>query len=233
MYAQRSGETGTWFLKSQQFRSWIHGDHRTLWCPGIAGAGKTVLSSIVINYLRSRFQDPQIGVAWIYFDYQDPTRQNTAELLACLVQQLARKHEIISDELGALYEAYSKDRARPSLADYSNLLQIETRSLDKTYLVIDALDECTEEGGVRQNFISELQRLPPNVQVLITSRPLPVIEKLLHEPIQLEIRAATQDVRNFLDLHIWTEDQLRENIERDPALLEEIQETVAVKAQGM
>ncbi|KAI9875567.1 MAG: hypothetical protein M1830_008336 [Pleopsidium flavum] len=233
VYSQRQERTGIWLLEHPNFVPWINGNYGTLWCPGIAGAGKTVLSAIIVHYLLSRFQSSEIGIAWIYFDYRERDQQKIASLVACLVQQLARRRTLLSDELEDLYTEHSRTQNPVSLNDYSRLLHLETQRSAKTFLVIDALDECTEEGGTRRNLVAELQRLSSNVQVLFTSRPLPRIGELLDNPQQLEIRASKEDVRIYVETQLWAEDQLRDNLERDATLLEAIIHSVVDKTQGM
>ena len=42
---QRLGNTGEWLLRSKEFRNWYNAQSENiLWCHGIPGAGKTVLS---------------------------------------------------------------------------------------------------------------------------------------------------------------------------------------------
>lgn len=45
----RQPGTGQWLLDSAEFQAWLSGDRRTLFCPGIPGAGKTVIASIVLK----------------------------------------------------------------------------------------------------------------------------------------------------------------------------------------
>jgi len=45
--------TGKWLLNTDAFKQWQSGRGQVLWCPGMPGAGKTVLSSVVINHLRA------------------------------------------------------------------------------------------------------------------------------------------------------------------------------------
>jgi hypothetical protein len=52
---QRQAGTGQWFLDSAEYQAWLKTDKRILFCPGIPGAGKTILTSIVIDDLDTRF----------------------------------------------------------------------------------------------------------------------------------------------------------------------------------
>lgn len=55
-YIQRREEdTGQWLLQSDEYQNWITTAKETLFCPGMPGAGKTIISSIVIADLYQRF----------------------------------------------------------------------------------------------------------------------------------------------------------------------------------
>jgi DNA replication protein DnaC len=59
--------TGQWLLDSAEFQTWINTNKQTLFCPGIPGAGKTILTSIVIQEITTRFRnDKSIGIAYLY-----------------------------------------------------------------------------------------------------------------------------------------------------------------------
>jgi len=52
---QRQAGTGQWLLESTEFRSWVETKKQTLFCPGILGAGNTILILIIIKELSTRF----------------------------------------------------------------------------------------------------------------------------------------------------------------------------------
>lgn len=58
--------TGKWLLMSNQYQSWIRMPGQTLFCPGISGAGKTILSSIVVDDLLDRSgREPSVEICYI------------------------------------------------------------------------------------------------------------------------------------------------------------------------
>ncbi|KAI3534483.1 ankyrin repeat protein [Colletotrichum filicis] len=62
----RYAGTGQWLLDCPEFQTWIQTENSTLFCPGLPGAGKTIIASVVVEYLHKRFStDPTIGVAVI------------------------------------------------------------------------------------------------------------------------------------------------------------------------
>src|SRR5438067_9082960 len=67
--ARRQPGTGHWLLNSAEYKTWVKTDKQILFCPGIPGAGKTILTSIVVDYLTTCNQfsnDSTIGIAYIY-----------------------------------------------------------------------------------------------------------------------------------------------------------------------
>jgi len=43
--------TGEWFLDSKDLKGWLADPNSTLFCPGIPGAGKTMIATIAIDHL--------------------------------------------------------------------------------------------------------------------------------------------------------------------------------------
>ncbi|RFU31833.1 hypothetical protein B7463_g4512, partial [Scytalidium lignicola] len=87
---RRQAGTGQWLLDSTEFQTWLNTNKETLFCPGIPGAGKTILTSIVIEELNSRFfEDSTIGIAYIYCNFRRKDEQKINDLLASLLKQLA------------------------------------------------------------------------------------------------------------------------------------------------
>jgi hypothetical protein len=45
---RRQPGTGQWFLNSSEYRAWLELVEMTIFCPGIPGAGKTILTATVV-----------------------------------------------------------------------------------------------------------------------------------------------------------------------------------------
>lgn len=50
--SRRQQGTGQWLLDSGEYQDWLSTDKQTLFCPGIPGAGKTILTAIVVENLH-------------------------------------------------------------------------------------------------------------------------------------------------------------------------------------
>jgi DNA replication protein DnaC len=90
--SRRQAGTGQWLLNSDEFQTWVNTDTQTLFCPGIPGAGKTILTAIAINDLITRFQnDPGVGIAYLYCNFRRKDEQKAQDLLTSLLKQLSEE----------------------------------------------------------------------------------------------------------------------------------------------
>lgn len=87
--------TGQWIFQDPSFKSWLAGEHRLLWCHGEAGAGKTVLSAIIIQHL-SKSKKENEALAWIYVDYREHEKLTMENLFTNLLAQLFKQRGKIS-----------------------------------------------------------------------------------------------------------------------------------------
>ncbi|KAJ3531377.1 hypothetical protein NM208_g8903 [Fusarium decemcellulare] len=81
--------TGIWFLNSESHRRWLDTPGQTLFCTGIPGAGKTIMTAVLVRNLQEHFRgDSSIGIAYVYCDYKRHKEQTAQNLLASLLAQL-------------------------------------------------------------------------------------------------------------------------------------------------
>jgi ankyrin repeat protein len=199
---RRQEETGQWLLDSAEFQAWLKTDKQTLFCPGIPGAGKTILTSIVVDELTAQFSsDPTIGIAYIYCNFRRQEEQKIDDLLASLLKQLAESQPSLPVTLKELYDRHKTKRTRPFFDEVSRSLQVVTMLYSRVFIIVDALDECQISDGCRQRFLTGLFNLQEKcgVNLFATSRPLSSIEKEFEGNLKLEIRASEGDVRRYLE----------------------------------
>jgi ankyrin repeat domain-containing protein 50 len=225
--------TGKWLLDHQKFKDWVDGKCETLWCPGMPGAGKTVLASIIIEYLQTKFSAEDVGIAWLYFNYNEHASQTTENLMSSLLVQLVQRHPVVSDEVINSFRFHRARVTRPSTGEYVRLLQLEIRRFTSVYFVIDALDECPTQDRRREKLVSELQRLQPGVRLLLTSRPLHDIRAMMPWAPNLEIRANSEDVVLYLEDQIQHEARLQRHIKDEPSLHSHIIAAIVQSVEGM
>jgi hypothetical protein len=149
------------------------------------------------------------------------------------LKQLIQQRPDIPSNIRDLYRHHRNRQTHPPLSEYSRLLQAELRHFLKVFIVIDALDECSEENRIREHFLAEVQKLSPMVRLLFTSRHMPDIERKFEGAAQLEIRASDEDVKRYLESRIESQLPLANYVRTDPTLRSDILDTIIKRAHGM
>jgi hypothetical protein len=143
----------------------------------IAGCGKTVMSSTIID----KINEENLGVlACHYFSFRDEKSQEVRLLLYSLLTQLVRSLvREIPQQSGQFYlprafrDLYRKYQpaSQPKIEHLIATLRDVSAESKQTYIVIDAVDECSSREG-RENVIKILAalRAQSNMHILLTSR---------------------------------------------------------------
>lgn len=199
--SKRQEGTGLWFLNSPIFVELLHGSKRTLFCPGIPGAGKTMIAAIVTDHLWKAYQDDDIGIAYLSCNYQRREEQRAVHLVAIILKQLIQERPSVSDSVNALYELHVERGTRPSFDELSKSLRSVLGHYSRVFIIIDALDECTDEDGTRNVLLSEIRsiQIQTDVRLMVTSRPITSITKSFEDDLCLEIYASNEDVEQYLE----------------------------------
>lgn len=87
---RRLEHIGKWILEDRTFLDWMDEGVKALWCYGRPGAGKTFISSVVIDYVLSTYTrtDLAVGIAYLYCNYNDQKVQTIDMLIASIAKQL-------------------------------------------------------------------------------------------------------------------------------------------------
>ncbi|KAK2798717.1 hypothetical protein FQN50_008755 [Emmonsiellopsis sp. PD_5] len=200
--------TGLWFLESAEFIKWIHGSEKTLFCPGIPGAGKTMCN------------------------YKVQADQTTIDLLAAILKQLLPTSPSMMEPVIQLYDQHARKGTRPSLDNIVGVLQSVLASQSRVYLVVDALDECSDDKGTCSQLLDKLRALQSetSLHLMVTSRWIPEIVSEFKSAPTLEVRASEADVKRFVRGQMY---RLPGCVQRDNALQLMVQEKLVQAADGM
>jgi Cdc6-like AAA superfamily ATPase len=232
---RRQPGTGQWLLNSAEFQKWVDISKQTLFCPGIPGAGKTILTSIVVDNLCKRYHgDPTIGIAFVYCNFRRRGEQKADDLLANLLKQLAHGRSALPTSIKDLYRQHQARQGRPSLDEISTALRSVAAMYSRVFIIVDALDECQTSDGCRSRLLSEIFSLQAKREVnfFATSRPSPYIERefQLRACIPLEILASDEDMHRYLDGQM---SELPAFVLKRPDLQEEIKTGITRAVEGM
>ncbi len=145
-----------------------------MWLYGIAGCGKTILSSTVIADLQGNETTAQ-SLLYFYFDFTDVEKRSTEKAVRSLIDQLYRKSTQAQGVLDSLYATNSQGRDQPSYASLQMALQSMITKCQNTWIILDGLDECETRGQHATNsvmlWVKKLRSSSRNAHILITSRP--------------------------------------------------------------
>lgn len=172
----------------------------------------------------------EVGVAMMYLNYTDH-QQTLENILGSFLAQLAEDHEPLLPFLRDLYERHRAYRTSPTLSDLSKALSDISNLYKRIYVVLDALDECTDD--VRWELIEILREIEPRVHLLVTSRDLNSIEEELQDFERQEIKANKADLELFIDHHIQKNKNLRKIVQKSPTISEDIKVAVVTTAEDM
>jgi predicted ATPase len=136
---KRHEGTGAWFTGGRAFDDWKKQPNSFLWLHGLAGCGKTILSSTIIEHL-SNVATPDQTLLYFYFDFNDKNKQTLEKMLRSLAIQL---YQAQPDDRGPLEQLWGKGQNQPSQESLSDVLLAMLSRLNNVSIVLDALDEST------------------------------------------------------------------------------------------
>jgi ankyrin repeat protein len=165
--------TCEWFVKHDNFQSWLKRNGGPLFVSADPGCGKSVLAKYLIDHLLP--SAGEVNICYFFFKDQD---QNTLSQALC-----ALLHQLFSQQPALIRHAMPKfaENGPKMVTNTRSLWDIlkaatEDASAEPTTFVLDALDECVE-----RDFRELMQRLTAffvgeqvssrKVKFLLTGRP--------------------------------------------------------------
>ncbi|KAI9890873.1 MAG: hypothetical protein M1814_003512 [Vezdaea aestivalis] len=175
----RIKNTCEWLLGRQEYCEWLHTtEFPMLVLTGSPGVGKTMMSMFLVEELRKRATvQSEILFAYFFCDNKDEKRKTDAAILRSFILQLLRQDATLFRYLQPDFDA--KDTMLFQNFDALSrifLAMLKDPRTDQVILLLDALDECREDG--RTNIIHTIKDMfspqgpsRGKVRLLITSRP--------------------------------------------------------------
>jgi len=156
----------------------------------------------VIDSLCDQAGEQNSTVAFFYFDFTVQKGQSPANTMGSLLKQVVGGLEKIPEEVSQTYQKQKKGGRGPRLSDIVKMLQT-TSSKARTFICIDAIDECLLEHRVKLlDSLNKILQNSPGTRIFVTGRPhiRPEIEKrLLGRVTSLSINAERDDMIRYLE----------------------------------
>ena len=184
------------------------------------------LSSWIVDQLPEPTE--ALGIAYFFFDGRDSQNdlQLHNKLLRTLISQLSdSRHGGITEKLADLYK-YCGEVQQPSDEQLQNVLRDILDGFSQSYIIIDALDECTEREKTLNwvdGLISDTSRKASNLHIVVTSRPERDISTIFAalDPLSIDVGGAnTKDIAEYLKLQMASKFTKYDEITRSKILSE-------------
>lgn len=193
--------------------AWAHSPraHSVLWLKGVAGSGKSAISHTFAQALHNA----GLLASSFFFSRNDAARNTPQYLFTTITSDISARHPIIASDIST---SLAED---PSLASASLSRQFQAFILgpllrhtiaQAIVIVIDALDETLADDSdtsLLDIFCDEACKLPPNVRILVTSRPLWTVEQsfsgeahITSYSIDINSNDNLQDISLFIDANM-------------------------------
>lgn len=198
-----------WILENSDFQRWRDDKQsRLLWIKGDPGKGKTMLLCGIINELnKSMTKTAQL--AYFFCQATDSRINNATAVLRGLLYLLVNQQPSLVSYVRKKYDHAGKalfedTNAWVALSEiFTNILQ--DPSLNSTYLVIDALDECVADLRKLLDLIVQTSSASPRIKWIVSSRNWPDVEERLEragDKVRLSLELNAQPISTAVGVFI-------------------------------
>ena len=183
-------------------------------------------------------------MAYFYCDFRNEDKQNCRSLVLSIISQLCTQSNLCCGILSRIYLAHDEGLQKPSTETLINCLT-EMVSLPvqvPIYLIVDALDECSNISGLptpREEVLDLIDHLVglrlPNLHICITSRPEIDIQNTLEPLTNLRLSLHNQsgqknDIVDYVTSVVYSDKKMGRWRKEDKQL---VIETLSERADGM
>ena len=194
--------TGDWLLESPDYCAWRADSGALLWLNGISGCGKTVLSATVIEDVRRLCStNPDTCYAYYYFDFNDAAKRKPHSMVSSLLGNLGCSMESQPQCIRDLHDKHLSGQQEPSFNDFVSALMSVLQGRPKVYILLDALDECSEQEKLLK-FICTIESTCKNANIFVSSRREYNITEALVDRVKYDFDMKTAAVDADIELFV-------------------------------
>ncbi|EHK45465.1 hypothetical protein TRIATDRAFT_292965 [Trichoderma atroviride IMI 206040] len=187
-----------WIFEHGDFQQWHDNkDRPLLWIKGDPGKGKTMLLCGIINKLRNQ-RSPKTLITYFFCQAGDSRINSATAVLRGLIYLAIDEQPQLISHIQSKYK-HGKKTMFEDINAWTVLSEIlsdilNDTSLEQSFVIIDALDECATDLRNLLDFINTKSTLFPQVKWVVSSRNWPEIEESLNS-------SASQQTRLCLELN--------------------------------
>jgi hypothetical protein len=150
--------------------------------------------------------------AYFYFDFRDRSNQTVEGMLRSVLRQLASYEASLPRSVAELHRAHARQGHQPTQEALVDTLYSITERTHRTFIVIDALDECAELDEALDLLLSLVDDSRTNLSILITSRELDDIGEATKDvPSHKLKQISIQTGRDNTDIDLFIRTQIEKN----------------------
>ncbi|KAJ5759050.1 hypothetical protein N7520_006206 [Penicillium odoratum] len=221
----------SWIFENSNFRQWLIGGYRTLYCIGPPGAGKTFLSSLIIDFLQKTFTSPDVATVFVFCQGESGKEGPSIDLLKTVLAQLVFRKRSLSYATSSLYQAEALRKGSASSKAYQNAIRAEINRFSKVLLILDGLDTFSDKDRI----LGRMHKLPQHAQLLVTLREMNGT-KPLDNSGYVSVLAPPEDIGLYTLARTKSDSSIRNIIgEKNPDIKfeDEILHSVVEKSHGI
>ena len=145
----------------------------------------------------------------------------------------------MAKEVIDLYTKHTRYRTKPNMNEIVSVVLVEMYRHSTVFVVVDALDECPEDGRVRAKFVEKLQHIwnsttstKTKERLLVTTR---LTKQVFLDAVEIEIRASNNDIKRIVYQRIKkglsNDDEISQLVRQNDTLKDTLVGTI-VKSSG-
>ncbi|QYT02678.1 Pfs, NACHT, and Ankyrin domain protein [Trichoderma simmonsii] len=215
----RAAGTCGWILETEELTAWL-GQGQTsnvLWLYGNPGTGKSTMAIFLTEELTTMFSKMDDKTLVYFFCDSSFDKQKTAtSILRGLLLQLVQQHQQLLEYILPKYNEQGAGLFKSFDALWTIFMAAAAdQNTGQKYCIIDALDECDSESQkiLLQQFQEtfQIQNAPPNIRILVTSRPYSEIYEYLNEFANKNLASFPQAEK---DIHLCIEEKVADLVKK-------------------
>jgi hypothetical protein len=201
-------------------------------------------SSTIIEEIETMRKSGLASLAMYYYDFREDQKKDLRGLLSSAIFQLCDQSDSYHNVLSNFYSTHRDGEQSPSDDELAQCLKdvLELPRQAPVYLIIDALDECSDTSAmpsprekVLKLVVQLIESRLTNLRICVTSRPeidiKIVLEPLAFRSISIhEERGQLEDIENYIRSVINTDPRNQRWRQEDKQLVIEV---LTERADGM